>query len=277
MLTTPIDDLVGDRRRRVVLERGHNMRDLGGYVTGDGRTIGWGRLYRAGSLSTLSPTDLATFDALGIRTVIDLRSEREVAERGVFDVAGYPVAFHHLPVIDATWQETEVPEFDESEDGIVEFLVWAYRSMLAEGGDRFAHAIGLLAVPGNLPAVFHCAAGKDRTGLLAALVLGGLGVDDEAIALDYGLSEGAMQAMLEWASVHDPERVALMSQMPAAMLAARPAAMREILAGLRDDHGSVAGYLTSIGVSTAMLAALASALDDRDREDLDRRRRRAVG
>lgn len=257
---TPAVDATIERRRHVALQGCFNMRDVGGYAVGDRGRVRWGRLYRAGSLSTLSASDLETFDELGIRTVIDLRSDRELVERGRLDVDSYSCSFMHLPVIDATWQESGVPDFDDTEQGIVDFLVWAYESMLEQGADRFGGAMRALSVPGSMPAVVHCAAGKDRTGILAALVLAGVGVDDVTVALDYGLSEQAMEAMMRWAAEHDPERVAALSSMPRAMRAARPAAMIELLGRLRSTHGSMQNFLASIGVGHATLSALVDEL-----------------
>ncbi len=121
----------------------HNVRDLGGYRIADGRIIRHGRLFRADGLANLTDDDLDVIDALGIRTVIDLRSATELAERGRFPLERYPVAFHHLPIVDATWMETGVPVFPDTAAGAVDFLVWAYHDMLATGADRFARAIDL--------------------------------------------------------------------------------------------------------------------------------------
>ena len=77
----------------------------------------------------------------GVTTVVDLRSDNEVRARGVFPVGQHAVTLHHLPIIDVTWGETDTPDFDDAAD----FLVWAYREMLAEASPRFADAITLLA------------------------------------------------------------------------------------------------------------------------------------
>jgi len=196
---TETTSIVDDPRRLVPLNAVHNFRDLGGYPTGDGRTVGWGRLFRADGLYRLTADDLDVIDALGIRTVVDLRSGPEFEQHGRFPLERYPVAFHHLPIIDSTWMASEMPDVDDTEDGAIEFLTWAYGDMLAQGADRFAHAFGVLAVPGSAPAVFHCAAGKDRTGVLAALILGGLGVHHDTIVDDYALTEAAMVRMrIDW-------------------------------------------------------------------------------
>lgn len=258
--TDEVASIVDDPRRLVRLDAVHNFRDLGGYELGDGRELGWGRLFRADGLHRLTAGDVAVMDALGVRTVVDLRSSAELDEHGHYPFGRHPVAFHHLPVLDATWQRDELPPVDDTEEGATEFLVWAYRDMLDRAADRFAYAIGVLAVPGALPAVFHCAAGKDRTGLLAALVLGGLGVDHEVIVADYALTRSGMERMRAWVRVNHPEMAERMGETPAFMLAANPEAMRVVLAGLVAEHGSIRAYLSSIGVGRALLDQLADAL-----------------
>lgn len=254
------DALVAHPDRLVPLDAAHNVRDLGGYVTSDGSELAWGRLFRADGLALLTDDDLAVLDALGIRTVIDLRSDREFADHGRFPVEKLPVSFHRLSIIDTTWLREDVPVFPDDEDGAVGFLTWAYRAMLDQGPDRFAHAIHVLSVPEALPAVFHCAAGKDRTGLLAALILGGLGVDDDTIAADFAASATAMERKRDWAASEMPEWIERMSSMPGYMMAAHPDAIRTILDDLRVRHGSIVGYLSSIGVGSAALADLAGSL-----------------
>jgi len=255
--TRTVEETVDDPQRVIALEAVHNFRDLGGYPTDDGRMIGWGRLFRADGLYRLSAADLEVLDALGIRTVVDLRSAPEFEQHGRFPLERYPTAFHHLPIIDATWMKSEIPDVEDTEEGAVEFLTWAYGDMLAQGGDRFAHAYRTLAVPGAAPAVFHCAAGKDRTGVLAALILGSLGVAHELIVADYALTEAAMLRMRAWVVANHPEMVEKMGETPSFMMAAKPQAMRNILDTLTSDHGSVSGYLSTIGIGQAQIEELA--------------------
>jgi protein-tyrosine phosphatase len=252
--------IVDDPRRLVHLEAVHNFRDLGGYRTGDGRAIGWGRLFRADGLYRLTADDLDVLDALGIRTVVDLRSSPEFDQHGRFPLERYPAAFHHLPIIDVTWMASDTPDVEDNDEGAIEFLTWAYRDMLAQGADRFAHAFQVMAMPGAVPAVFHCAAGKDRTGVLAALVLGGLGVDIETIVADYALTQAAMLRMRTWVLDNHPEMAERMGETPAFMLAANPQAMRNVLDQLVVDHGSIRGYLSTIGIGGALLAEMADAV-----------------
>ena len=105
----------------------------------------------------------------GLRTVVDLRMAHELEEKGRFPVDTYPVTFHHLSVMDKTWDREAAAREDLP---AADFLHARYTEMLDEAGPRYADALRLLAAPDALPAVFHCAAGKDRTGLLAMLVLG---------------------------------------------------------------------------------------------------------
>ena len=239
--------------RVVALSAVQNFRDLGGYPTRDGRITRWGRLFRADGLQRLTADDLEVLRPLGLRTVLDLRTLGELEQRGTFPVQDHPVHFHHLPVMDVTWDREETVR-----QGLptVEFLTAQYVTMLEQGETQIAGAFRLLAVPGALPAVFHCAAGKDRTGILAALVLAGLGVDDDVVAADYALSSEAMERIRAWAKAHSPEMHAAFEGAPSSHLAAEPDAMIGLLARLRATHGSVRSYLAGIGVGTAVLAAL---------------------
>lgn len=248
--------IVDDDRRVVALFAVHNFRDLGGYPTVDGRETRWRTLYRADGLYRLTRDDAKRVMGLGIRTVIDLRTAKEVESRGTFPIADHDVAYHHLPIIDATWGETSTLETEDT----VEFLVWAYRQMIAEASPRFADAITLLASADVLPAVFHCAAGKDRTGILSALVLGSVGVPDDLIAADYGLTEIAMQRLIVWARDHQPELADAYARMPARFAAADPRAMKVILSDISTKHGSVHNFVRAIGVDDDAIRSLSRTL-----------------
>jgi protein-tyrosine phosphatase len=244
-----------DPRRLIALEAVHNFRDLGGYRTVDGQTLRYGTLFRADGLQRLTAADVETLRPLGLRTVIDLRTDREIAERGTFPHDAYPVHWYHLPVIDVTWAPDASNDMEPTD-----FLYEQYRSMLDYGEPRFVEAFRLLGVPGAFPAVFHCAAGKDRTGIMAALILGALGVPDDVIVADYALTRPAMERMRAWAAVHSPEMFETWRKMPAAFGAAEPQAMAWLLADLRSRFGTITAYLRGLGVPRAALDALAAEL-----------------
>jgi protein-tyrosine phosphatase len=238
--------------RNVELDGVFNFRDLGGYPTEDGRSLRWRTLFRADGLGRLTAADLETLRPIALKTVVDLRRASELDERGRFPFESYPVAFHHLPVIDTTWDR----ELARSENlPATEFLHRAYTAMLAEGAPRFAAAFRVLADADALPAVFHCAAGKDRTGLLAALVLGALGVAADDIVDDYALTQATMERFL--ARVRsERDGAALIDSVPQTFFAAEPAAMTRVLDDLERDHGSVRGYVEAIGVESDVMTRL---------------------
>lgn len=243
--------------RVITLEAVHNFRDLGDYPTVDGRRTRHQRLFRADGVYRLTPADVETLRPLGLHTVIDLRTIGEVEEHGRFPVESHPLTWHHLPVIDVTWEGIEIAGRSPAE-----FLYAQYTDMLEYGEPLFAAAIRTLALPGALPAVFHCAAGKDRTGLLAMLVLGLLGVPDDVIVADYALTQQGMERMQAWAEHASPEMFAQWQAMPAAHAAAEPEAMARVIADVRAAHGSIRDYVRTLGVPTAALDALEHELLD---------------
>jgi len=257
VINAHVDEIVNHPRRLIGLEAVHNFRDLGGYATADGRSTRWRTLFRSDGLYRLrGADDMSRVMQLGLKSVIDLRTEREQREQGIFPIDDIEVTFHHLSIVDVTWSDTETPEFDDE----VEFLVWGYRDMLEIGSSRFADAMHVLAQTDSLPAVFHCAAGKDRTGVLAALLLSSLGVDDAHICADYGLTQDAMRRSIAWSKVHRPELAERYATIPKAYLAADPRAMQIILAELAQRHGSVRNYVREIGVADNTVDALSNLL-----------------
>jgi protein-tyrosine phosphatase len=247
-----------DPGRHISFDALFNVRDLGGYATDLGRRTRWRILYRADGLNRAQGGDLERLAAMGLRTVVDLRTSGERAERGSFPVDALPVEYHHFPVLQQTWEGQTLEAGIEG----AAFLTERYQDMLVEGASAIADALTVLADPRVYPAVFHCAAGKDRTGVLAALVLGLVGVPDETIAADYGLSRVGMVAMLDWVRANRPEALDAMLDQPGVLLEAPPIAMRALLDGVRDQHGSVEGYASAIGVSAPTIDGLRANLLD---------------
>jgi protein-tyrosine phosphatase len=252
-----ITELIDHPDRIITFDASHNFRDMGGYPLADGRITSWRTLYRADGLQRLTDDDHERLAALGLHTVVDLRTAEELDERGKLSITRHgDLRFVHLPIVDSTWRDAGVPDFDADAD----FLRWAYREMLRQGRDRFAEAIQLLAEPKALPAVFHCAAGKDRTGLLAALILGSIGVPRELILADYALTAEGMVRMLAWARTEFPDMAEAMADTPSAFLAALPEALDTVLDEVCALHGSIRGYVLALGVTERQLDVLADAL-----------------
>jgi protein-tyrosine phosphatase len=243
--------------RRVSLEAGFNFRDLGGHETADGHRVRSGVLFRADTLHRLTAADLDVLRGLGLRTVIDLRTRAELERFGRAGLTDDEVAHHHLPMID----EVRSPEARAQEDAPTPTERGElYLRMLERGGPAVAASLRVLAAPAALPAVFHCTAGKDRTGVLAALVLGQLGVPDDAIAEDYALTEESVDATRAWLEANDPKRATARATYPSWIWEAPAETMLAFLARVREDHGSITDLLLGLGVAPATLDDLAVAL-----------------
>ncbi len=176
-----------------------NFRDLGGYETMDGRKVKWGYLYRSGHLHKLTEEQLLFLDRMGLKTVFDLRSQSEVQREpdqllpdweyinqpalpNLEDhLKGGPASGTSLDPVDVIKMLVHQPNMKE---GMQNFLKEAYRSM-AEDSTAFASLFQQLLKRPLDPLVFHCSAGKDRTGISAALILMALGVPKETVMQDY--------------------------------------------------------------------------------------------
>jgi protein-tyrosine phosphatase len=253
-MAAPVSD--ADPSRKLSFEGCFNFRDLGGYPTTDGRRTRWRRLFRADGLSRLTEADLALLTSLGIVTVIDLRTVLEADTQGRFphDVDG--VTYHHLPLTDTLPGEEETPDWDRSA-----FVSDRYLAMLSEGTETVSSALRLLADPAHQPAVFHCSVGKDRTGVLSALVLGFLGVPDETIVEDYALSYEAMLQILDHLLERYPDANEIVERYRPVILSAEPASMAGFVAGVRALYGSFEQLADVLGVSAEVQTLRAELLD----------------
>ena len=231
-----------------------NFRDLGGYPTEDGSRVRWRRLFRADSLNRLTEEDRGQIRHLGVATVIDLRTTAEV-EEGRFPVDEVPVAFHHLPFMESVPD----PEAFQAMPGL---LASTYVDMLDEAGDKVAAAVTVMADPANQPAIFHCTAGKDRTGVLSAVLLGLLGVPDEIIIEDYALSAHAMAALKERLAERYPDFAEQILE-AGEMFSAAPQNMERLIDVIRERHGGFEDWATSLGITSSTVASLRSSLLDR--------------
>jgi protein-tyrosine phosphatase len=236
--------------RHVELETCCNFRDLGGYPTADGRRTRWRTLFRADGLTALSPADRAVLDELGVRTVIDLRTALEVDARGRFPADVDGVTYHHLPLTDTLPGAEAVPDWDDTD-----FVSRRYASYIDAGAAAVAAALSVLAEPASLPAVFHCSVGKDRTGVLAAVLLGLLGVPDEVIVDDYVLSRAAMVRVLERLQAEFADAAEEVARNAPVILSVEPGSMAGFLRELRSRFGSFDAMAGQLGW-TATVAAL---------------------
>jgi protein-tyrosine phosphatase len=237
-------------QRHVALSGCFNFRDLGGYPTRDGGHLRWRRLFRADGLTKLDETDCAALSELGLVTVIDLRTTSEVDQRGRFPVETVEVDYHHLPLTESIPGTEDVPDW-----GTAEFVAARYTQLLSDGRESIARSIGLLATETSLPAVFHCSAGKDRTGVLAAIVLGCLGVPDDVIIDDYALSAIGTARLMQSLREEYADAVEEVEKYATAILRVIPDAMAGFIDHVRDGHGGFDALARELQV-TAEIEAL---------------------
>lgn len=234
-----------------------NARDLGGIPLPDGRTVAPGRVVRADSLHRARRSAAALRD-YGVVRVIDLRDERERSEDGVLAADGLEVQHH--PVLDPafSWGDDDHGELDT-------LLAQRYRVILDEFPERLVGVLGSIAevvdADDDSAVAYHCAVGKDRTGLVSMLLLGLLGVAEDEIVADYARSAAATAVQVSWlwtfghpAGSTDDDQLAL------GVWSARPETMAATLRHVDDAHGGVAAYLRSAGLGDDVAAALTSAL-----------------
>jgi protein-tyrosine phosphatase len=228
--------------RLIDLEGCLNFRDLGGYPAADGRSVRWRRVFRSDALHLLTARDVARIrDELGVRDVIDLRSSAEVRSEGQGPLAEHAVRFHHVPLFDA-----EVRSEDRERAAQIT-LADRYVFLAELAGERIAQVVRLLA-DAETPAVYHCAAGKDRTGVISALLLGLLGVADEVIVADYVATRENLGAIVDRLRSLEGYR-AMLDALPPDTMHAEPETMLEFLARLRASHDSIEAYARHVGLA----------------------------
>ncbi|MFF8608331.1 tyrosine-protein phosphatase [Streptomyces sp. NPDC015346] len=237
-------------RRHIPFERLHNFRDLGGYRTADGGTVRWNLLYRSDSLAKLadaSDTDRENFHALGVETVIDLRYPWEIAAKGRLPETD-GIVWRNLSIEHRPYDQAEIdPDLDPWR-----YLADRFAEVAADGAAELREALEVIAAADG-PLVFHCASGKDRTGLLAGLLLGLLDVSDEQILDDFALTELATERLIaDWRAAHPGRELRWpgYGRAPAEI-------MRLFLADLRRTYGSLHAYATGhVGLDPSLIEAL---------------------
>ena len=240
--------------RLVPLEGAFNFRDLGGYPGEGGRPTRWGRLFRSDALHELTDGDVAVLRALGLRTVVDLRTERELHRSGRGPLEPEPVDFHHLAVVRegvrgaATADAEAVGAPAPPGDDLAERYLW----YLDVGRDSLVGALTLLADAERYPLVFHCAAGKDRTGVLAALVLALAGVDRATIVADYVITAERIGLVMErWRA--DPDLARRMATVPPSRFGVEAGTMEGFLDGLDGRFGGARAWALGVGVPPGVI------------------------
>ena len=249
------------------LEGAVNVRDVGGLPTVDGRATRAGVLLRADNLQGLTPGDVARLTQdLGVRTVLDLRTGREVEQEGPGPLRATEVVHHHVSLIpeppgESAREEIDraVPHRPDRAGATPTDMTGYYVGYLEDAPQNLARALRLLAEPSTGPALVHCAAGKDRTGVVVALALSLAGVRREAVVADYARSaeriDGVL-ARLRASRTYGPS----LADTSADAIRPVPGSMERFLDHVDREYGGPHGLAFAIGVDEEAIARLATRL-----------------
>lgn len=228
---------------------GYNFRDLGGFAAADGKQVALGKLFRADSLGQLTDDDLALLNAIPITTIVDFRTEAEKT-RLPDKLPGSVKHLLHYPIQPGGIDPRE-PGVDFGNDGGYGFMLKVSRELVLDKDiaatyrDFFQH----VQQRSRLPLLFHCSAGKDRTGIAAGLILLSLGVDKEQVLADYMASAVFLQGKYDDIMARHPDKHELFGVRPEFFFAAVQA--------MEEHSGSVEEYLTgTLGVDLRRMRSL---------------------
>ena len=229
--------------RHIRLPGTRNLRDIGGYPAGGGRTTRWRTLLRTDALDVIPGESRRALLDLGLRTVIDLRWPHELTEAPSVFAGSIAVRYRSIPLL-------------EDDPTPIIGLAATYRQILDERGPQLAAVARALLEEGGLPAVIGCAAGKDRTGVTIALLLAAVGVPADVIVADYVLTGLAFSQP----NGRDPHLVDWRAG--AVDLECPPEYMEAMLHHLADRHGGAHALLRRNGLAAADLDLLADRLTE---------------
>jgi protein-tyrosine phosphatase len=238
-----------------------NFRDLGGYRTKSGQIIAWRRLFRSGELRHMTRHDISILkEEIKLHSILDLRN----SEHGPLGVG----LLHELTAKYYNVQLDMFPSPDSSEYERERTLFWgfsnsgevySYLVRQSRFGQDIIEALQIIADPDNLPLVFHCNAGKDRSGVVAAVVLSAIGVADEDIIKDYTMTAPNMKYFFErWNN--DPQTADVQANLPKYQLKVSAESMAFFLATLKREYGSTREYLRAQGADSSLVHRLEKAL-----------------
>jgi protein-tyrosine phosphatase len=252
-----VSEGAAEPHRHIEFEACFNFRDIGGYAVATGEALAWRRYFRAGALEDMTAADREGLAALGVATILDLRRPDEVRGKSGHPASDVGARYLHIPPLpDGASAELDA-RFGRGISGA------RYLGYLDYAAEPFRVIFEVLADPATYPAVIHCTAGKDRTGVVTAMALTLAGVDEDTIEADFVLTNRDTERWLAWLIANgrplasdNPDEARRIHGVPAE-------AIRTFLGGLRERYGSVEGYLRSIGVSEAALRGVAEALRER--------------
>jgi protein-tyrosine phosphatase len=228
-------------QRAGILEGAPNFRDLGGYRSGNGKQTVWRKIFRSQMLAQLSDSDVIRMKELGIRTVIDFRGDDEVLKdpsrlpEGV-NVIRLPIDAGRLNNGPDIMQQLMAGELDSIQ--CVEYMQTANRKFVTEFTMQYGEFFNILLQPGSYPLVFHCTAGKDRTGFAAAMLLSALDVDWDTVMNDYLLTNQYLKPQSIVPQIPEQAMQALRQ-----MWGVQPSYLNAAKEEIEQRYGSIDNYL----------------------------------
>lgn len=251
-------------QRWIHVDGAYNVRDLGGYPTAGGRTTRWRAFVRADCLDKLTTSAVHSLIEYGIGAVVDLRRTRETIDRPSAFANAKNVAYRHVNVIG----DTELPGYggSETDEGPTpEWISGTYRVLIDDRQEAIAAALTTLGASASSgqTVMFNCAAGTDRTGIIAALLLGIAGVSPDTIAQDYALSDKGLRQRFLAEGI--PDGYHRLTQDDLARdrepdVLAPERAMALTISHLNDEYGGIESYVRHIGLGAEQIARLKTAL-----------------
>ena len=247
-LASPVFASASAQEREFPLKGTTNTRDIGGYVTSDERTLRWRQIIRSENLSRLKEDDFKKLENIGLKTVIDLRTQKEHDQGPTVWKGDNPPQFFHFPVGDAKspWfrAQSRMMKSRFTQEQSLEHMVEGYRIIAEEGQSSYQQLMEVVLDESNWPLLIHCNAGKDRAGIAVALIMEALGVDRETIMDEYLLTNELARTQ---------EKAVIMSKKP----------RKTKIGSNRSSRGSSASaWLPIVGVHSDMLEAFYESVDE---------------
>ncbi|WP_210484494.1 tyrosine-protein phosphatase [Microvirga antarctica] len=249
--------MVDEQPSRVLaLDGTHNVRDIGGYPIQGGGQTQWRKILRGDGLHLMSGPAQDDLLAMGVRTIVDLRNAAELeAEPNPF-ATRQDVTYHNIPLFSAL---APIHLAQEAASGPAFSMGVRYRQALDQCQERILLVMQAIARSRDGAVLFHCSAGKDRTGVIAGLLLSAAGVDDEMIVSDYALTQEVAGTLLLRLRSNAVAR-GIAEAHADRFLACDPSFMRTTISHLTQTYGGSRPYLTTIGLSNSDLGAVVQKL-----------------
>lgn len=251
-----------------------NTRDIGGYQTNDLGTLRYGQIIRSDRLSGLTANDFQKLEEMGLKTVIDLRTNQEYDHSPTVWLGDNPPQFFHFPVGDAnndwfTAQRKMMKKNRFTEEQSLEHMVEGYRMIAEEGTSSYQQLMEVVLDESNWPVLIHCTAGKDRSGVGVALILEALGVDRETIMEEYLLTNEISRidekaVILAKQSKESSRGNKFSKGVPAnawlPIVGVHEDMLKAFYASVDEQYGSMDAFLTELGVDQDARLALSASL-----------------